>query len=112
MGIKNKIITIFEGQKIRRIWDDEKVKWYFSVIDIVAVLTEQPDFKKAQSYWTTLKSRLKQEGNESVTKCDKLKLQSADGKYYKTDVADVETSRSQRARRIRDTDQHHPRGME
>ncbi|MDP3724657.1 MAG: hypothetical protein Q8R11_03415, partial [bacterium] len=68
-----------------------KEKWYFSVIDIVSVLTEQDNFKKAQSYWTTLKSRLKREGSESVTKCDKLKLQSADGKFYKTDVADVET---------------------
>lgn len=84
-------ISIFEGKKIRRKWDEKQGKWYFSVIDIVAVLTEQLDFKKAQSYWTTLKNRLKQEGNESVTKCDKLKLQSADGKYYKTDVADVET---------------------
>ncbi len=83
-------IDIFEGKKIRRQWDVKREKWYFSVIDIIAVLTEQSDFKKAQSYWTTLKSRLKQEGNESVTKCDKLKLQSADGKYYKTDVADVE----------------------
>ncbi|MDD3101735.1 MAG: BRO family protein [Patescibacteria group bacterium] len=89
--INNKQITIFEGQKIRRLWDEKKEKWYFSVIDIMAVLTEQPDFKKAQSYWTTLKNRLKQEGNESVTKCDKLKLQSTDGKYYKTDTADVET---------------------
>ncbi|MDD5626169.1 MAG: BRO family protein [Patescibacteria group bacterium] len=88
--INNKQITIFEGQKIRRLWDDKKEKWYFSIIDIMTVLTEQPDFKKAQSYWTTLKSRLKQEGNESVTKCDKLKLQSADGKYYLTDTADVE----------------------
>jgi hypothetical protein len=61
------------------------------VIDIIAALTEQLDFKKAQSYWTTLKSRLRREGNESVTKCDKLKLLSADGKFYKTDVADVET---------------------
>ena len=87
----NKQITIFEGQKIRRLWDEKEEKWYFSIIDIIAILTEQPDFKKAQSYWTTLKSRLKQEGSESVTKCDKLKLQSADGKYYKTDVADVET---------------------
>ncbi|MDO9399799.1 MAG: BRO family protein [bacterium] len=87
----DKQITIFEGQKIRRIYDEKNEKWYFSVIDIVAVLTEQLDFKKAQSYWTTLKSRLKQEGNESVTKCDKLKMQSADGKFYETDVADVET---------------------
>ena len=87
----NKQITIFEGQKIRRLWDEKKEKWYFSVIDIISILTEQDNFKKAQSYWTTLKSRLKREGNESVIKCDKLKLQSADGKFYKTDVADVET---------------------
>jgi len=61
------------------------------VIDIVAALIEQLDYKKAKSYWSTLKERLKKEGNESVTKCDQLKLQSADGKFYKTDVADVET---------------------
>ena len=84
-------VTVFEGEKIRRVWDEKAEKWWFSVIDIIAVLTEQPNFKRAQSYWTTLKSRLKHEGNESVTKCDKLKLLSADGKYYKTDVADVET---------------------
>lgn len=89
--IKDKKLAIFEGKKIRRIWDEKQEKWYFSVIDIIAVLIEQPDFKKAQSYWTTLKSRLKQEGNESVTKCDKLKMRSADGKYYFTDAADVET---------------------
>lgn len=84
-------LAMFEGKKIRRIWDEKREKWYFSVIDIVSILTQQDNFKKAQSYWTTLKSRLKQEGSESVTKCDKLKLQSADGKFYKTDVADVET---------------------
>lgn len=84
-------VALFEGKKIRRLWNEEKELWYFSIIDIIAVLTEQDNFKKAQSYWTTLKNRLKQEGNESVTKCDKLKLQSADGKFYKTDVADVET---------------------
>jgi hypothetical protein len=89
--LKNKTVAIFEGQKIRRIWDEKKEKWYFSTIDIIGVLTEQIDFKKAQSYWTTLKNRLKNEGNESVTKCDQLKLQSADGKFYKTDVADVKT---------------------
>ena len=86
-----KAIAIFEGKKVRRVWDEKKEKWYFSVIDIVAVLTEQNDFKKAQSYWTTLKNRLKKEGSEIVTKCDKLKLVSADGKLYQTDVADVET---------------------
>jgi len=84
-------VAIFEGSKNTSNMGRKKEKWYFSIIDIVAVLTEQDNFKKAQSYWTTLKSRLKLEGNESVTKCDKLKLQSADGKYYKTDVADVET---------------------
>ena len=90
MADKTKI-AIFEGNKIRRHWDEKNEKWWFSVIDIIAILTKQPNFKKAQSYWTTLKNRLKQEGSESVTKCDKLKLQSADGKYYKTDVADAET---------------------
>ena len=90
--MKNKKqIAILEGKKIRRLWDEKKEKWYFPVIDVVSVLTEQVDFKKTQSYWTTLKNRLKKEGNESVTKCDKLKLPSADGKFYKTDVADVET---------------------
>src|SRR3990167_4552320 len=84
-------LAIFENFKIRRICDEKTETWYFSVIDIVAVLTEQHDFKKAQSYWTTLKNRLKNEGNESVTKCDKLKMQSTDGKFYKTDVADVQT---------------------
>ncbi|NTU67054.1 MAG: hypothetical protein HGB08_03990 [Candidatus Moranbacteria bacterium] len=84
-------LAIFENFKIRRHYDEETETWYFSVIDIVAALIEQKDFKKAQSYWTTLKNRLKKEGNESVTKCDKLKLQSADGKFYKTDVANTET---------------------
>jgi hypothetical protein len=83
-------LAVFETYKIRRIYNEQNETWYFSVIDIIAALIEQPDFKKAQSYWTTLKNRLKKEGNESVTKCDKLKLQSVDGKFYKTDVANVE----------------------
>lgn len=87
----NDSLTIFETHKIRRYYDEQKEAWYFSVIDIVAVLIEQTNFKKAQSYWTTLKNRLKKEGNESVTKCDKLKLISSDGKFYNTDVANVET---------------------
>lgn len=89
--MKDGNVTIFEGSKIRRVWSEKSETWYFSVIDIVAVLTNQDDFKKAQSYWTTLKNRLKNEGSEIVTKCDKLKLQSIDGKFYKTDVADTET---------------------
>ncbi|MDQ1284319.1 MAG: hypothetical protein QG620_667 [Patescibacteria group bacterium] len=88
---KRRSLAIFEGKKIRRIWDGKEDKWYFSVIDVVAVLIEQSDFKKAKSYWTTLKSRLKDEGSQLVTKCDQLKMQSADGKFYKTDAADVET---------------------
>ena len=87
----NTSLAIFETHKIRRYFDEKKETWYFSVIDIIAALTEQTDFKKAQSYWTTLKNRLKNEGSEVVTKCDKLKLQAADGKFYMTDVADVET---------------------
>ncbi len=87
----NKQITIFEGQKIRRHWNDEEELWYFSIVDVIAALTEQPDHKRAQSYWTTLKNRLKQEGSEAVTKCDQLKMQAGDGKFYLTDAADTET---------------------
>ncbi|PIT93706.1 hypothetical protein COU00_02950 [Candidatus Falkowbacteria bacterium CG10_big_fil_rev_8_21_14_0_10_43_11] len=89
--MSNKSIVIFEDFPVRRKWMEKKEKWYFSVIDIVAVLTRQADYKKAQSYWTTLKNRLKQEGSEIVTNCDKLKLEAKDGKKYLTDVADVET---------------------
>jgi hypothetical protein len=84
-------LVIFEGHKIRRHYDDKTETWYFSVVDIIAVLTEQPEHKKAQSYWTTLKNRLKEEGSEVVTKCDQLKLEASDGKKYLTDVADPET---------------------
>jgi hypothetical protein len=84
-------IRLFEEKKVRSIWNEENEKWYFSVIDIVAVLTHQLEYKKAQSYWTTLKGRLKKEGSEIVTKCDKLKLEANDGKKYLTDVADTET---------------------
>ncbi len=84
-------IVTFKDKRIRRQWDKEAEKWYFSVVDIIAVLTNQSDHKKAQSYWTTLKNRLKEEGSEVVTKCDQLKMQASDGKFYKTDAADVET---------------------
>ena len=83
--------VIFKGKKIRRHWDEKKEKWYFSIVDIIGVLTNQPDHKKAQSYWTTLKNRLKDERSEVVTKCDRLKMKASDGKFYKTDSADVET---------------------
>jgi len=89
--MNKKTLAIFENFKIRRHYDEKTETWFFSVIDIVAALTEQPDFKKAKSYWTTLKNRLKKEGSQLVTKCDQLKLLSADGKFYNTDVANVET---------------------
>jgi len=81
----------FEKFKIRREWDKGKEKWYFSVIDIVAVLTEQTDYQRARKYWNKLKERLRKEGSQSVTNCHQLKLVAADGKKYLTDVADVET---------------------
>jgi hypothetical protein len=87
---KEKRIAIFEDKKIRRIWDEHRERWYFSVVDIVAILTDQLDHRKAQSYWTTLKNRLKEEGSEVVTKCDQLRMQASDGKYYGTDAADTE----------------------
>lgn len=84
-------ISIFEKFKIRKVWDDSTEKWYFSVVDVIAVLIEQYDYQKSRKYWNKLKERLTREGNQSVTKCHQLKLQAADGKYYKTDTADVET---------------------
>lgn len=87
---KNKI-AIFENKEIRRYWDSKKEEWYFSVIDIVQVLTEQPNFQLARNYWKVLKNRLKAEGSEVVTKCNQLKMIAEDGKYRETDVADTET---------------------
>ena len=88
---QSKKLAIFEGKKIRRIWDEKAEKWYFSVIDIVAVLTEQSDYNRAKTYWTTLKNRLKNEGSEVVTNCDRLKMLAQDGKMRETDAADTET---------------------
>ena len=82
-------IKIFNHQKIRTKWDEDEEKWYFSIIDAVAILTEN-DFQGARNYWKVLKHRLNNEGNESVTNCNQLKLLASDGKYYKTDVADTE----------------------
>jgi len=87
----NKQITIFEGQKIRRVWDEEKKKWYFSVVDIIQVLIQQADYQTARKYWNKLKERLKKEGNQSVSNCHQLKFEAADGKFYLTDAADVKT---------------------
>ncbi|MFA6394316.1 MAG: BRO family protein [Patescibacteria group bacterium] len=84
-------IAIFENFKIRRHYDEKAEVWYFSVVDIIRALLEQPDFQTARKYWNKLKERLKNEGSESVTKCHRLKLEAADGKKYLTDVANPET---------------------
>jgi DNA-damage-inducible protein D len=87
----NSSIAIFEDFKIRRIYDEKTETWYFSVVDVLQVLIQQSDFQAARNYWKVLKNRLKNEGSESVTKCNRLKLPAADGKNYLTDVADPET---------------------
>ena len=84
---KQEIVKIFGDRKIRSVWDDEAEKWYFSIVDVVAVLTESKD---PLAYWRKLKQRLKAEGNETVTNCHGLKLRAADGKMRMTDVADQE----------------------
>ncbi|MBU1017341.1 MAG: Bro-N domain-containing protein [Patescibacteria group bacterium] len=83
-----KQLAIFEGKKIRRVWDDEKELWYFSVVDIVNALNAS---ENPRNYWKVLKNRLKQEGSELVTRCNQLKMRASDGKFYLTDTADTET---------------------
>ena len=82
-------IHLFEDKQVRTVWDDELQKWFFSIVDVCGILTEQPDYDHAKNYWKVLKHRLIKEGNESVTNCNQLKLVSPkDGKRYSTDVAD------------------------
>lgn len=80
-------IKLFEEHKVRTVWDDEQEKWYFSIVDVISVLTDSVDGRK---YWNKLKQRLKEEGNETVTNCHQLKMQASDGKMRFTDVADIE----------------------
>jgi hypothetical protein len=84
---KDTAIKLFESKKIRSVWDDDEEKWYFSIVDVVGILT---DSSNPNNYWKVLKHRLTKEGSELVTDCNQLKMQSSDGKYYKTDVADTE----------------------
>jgi len=86
-----KALTVFENFKIRRVFDERSETWYFSVVDIIGALIQQPDYQTARKYWNKLKERLKKEGSQSVTNCHQLKLEAADGKKYATDVANPET---------------------
>lgn len=83
--------AFFETYEIRRVYDEKTEIWWFSVIDIIQVLTQQPDYQAARNYWKVLKNRLGKEGSQSVTNCNRLKLPAADGKNYLTDVATAET---------------------
>ena len=84
---KKNSVKLFGDDKIRAVWDEDQEKWYFSIVDVVALLTDSAD---ANAYWRKLKQRLKQEGNETVTNCHALKLKAQDGKYRLTDVVDIE----------------------
>ncbi len=84
-------LAIFEDYEIRRFYDEDIETWFFSVVDIIQALLQQPNYQAVRNYWKVLKNRLKKEGSESVTKCNRLKLEAADGKKYLTDVADAET---------------------
>ena len=80
-------IKLFESKKIRSQWGEQEQKWYFSIVDVIEILTESPNPRK---YWSVLKTRLKKEGSQLATNCSQLKMQSSDGKFYLTDVADTE----------------------
>ena len=87
---KKDALQLFEQRKVRTVWDDQEEKWYFSIVDVVDVLTDSKDALTARKYWNKLKQRLKEEGNETVTNCHQLKLRAIDGKMRMTDVADTE----------------------
>lgn len=84
---KEDSIQLFEDKKVRTLWDGEHERWYVSIVDVIQVLTDSPSPRK---YWSVLKARLKKEGSQLATNCSQLKMQSSDGKFYKTDVADTE----------------------
>ena len=89
---KKEQIQLFENRNVRTLWDEQEEEWYFSIVDVVAILTDQQDSKKASTYWSVLKGRLRKEGaDQPLTKCKKLKMLSADGKTHPTDAATAET---------------------
>lgn len=83
-------IEVFEHKRVRSSWDAETETWYYSIVDVVGILTDQPDTQRASTYWRVLKNRLAKEGCETVTNCNRLKLPAEDGKMRQTDVADAE----------------------
>jgi prophage antirepressor-like protein len=87
---KETSIKLFEQNQIRSVWNDDEEKWYFSIVDVIGVLTEQPTHQRARNYWKVMKNRLLKEGNQTVTNCNRLKLLAEDGKMRFTDVADTE----------------------
>ena len=87
--MSNDKLQLFEDQPIRTAWDEENEEWYFSIVDVIRVLTDQPDTRHAAKYWSVMKTRLKKEGNQLTTVCSQLKLLAADGKRYNTDVAET-----------------------
>ena len=87
---ENQLIQPFGDKKVRTVWDAEQEKWYFSIVDVCGVLTDQPDNEHARNYWKVLKHRLLKEGNQTVTNCNQLKLRAEDGRMRLTDVADME----------------------
>ncbi len=84
---KKEALQLFEQKKVRTMWDDQEEKWYFAIVDVIAILTES---NNPQTYWRVLKNRLRKEGNETVTNCNAFKLRAADGKMRLTDIADTE----------------------
>jgi len=86
---QNNELKIFEDKKIRTKWNEEEEKWYFSVVDVVSVLTDN-DYQKSRNYWKWLKNKLNEEGSQLVSETNQLKIQSTDGKYYNTDVMNTE----------------------
>ncbi len=88
--MKREELKLFEERKVRSVWDEERERWYFSVIDVVVILVDSPSYQTARNYWKVLKNRLLKEGNETVTNCNQLKLRAYDGKMRLTDVADAE----------------------
>jgi hypothetical protein len=88
---KENALAVFENYKIRRVYDEVSETWHFSVVDVVAALIQQPDFQAARNYWKVLKNRLKKEGSQTVTNCNRLKMVAEDGKLRLTDTADPET---------------------